>query len=284
VLTGPAALRLPPHLWAGVEEQVAHYAATHRPTPNEITGWARQLIEAYDQDGAEPDPEPEQVNELHMTRKPGGTGGYIRGKLDGPTYEAVSTAIGALCKPRPATRRNGQQLGADTDQPSSPHPLGFRANTNTPDPAGYVDERTLPQRQADALGELCGFALRHDSSLPDTGGERPQVRVTLDLEKLRNAVAGTHLDTGAWYSPSQLRMLACDAFIIPTVMRGNSEPLDIGRATRTIPAGIRRAVAVRDGGCSFPGCNRPPAWCEVHHCVEWADGGDHRGTQLRHAL
>ena len=160
----------------------------------------------------------------------------------------------------------GEYLGVDTDsdtddtQSGTPHPLGFRANTRTPDPDGYLDERTLPQRQADALGELCGFALRHDNTLPDNGGERPQIRVTLDLERLRAAVAGTHLDTGAWYSPSQLRMLACDAFVIPAILDGKSEPLDIGRAARTIPTAIRRAVAIRDGGCSFPGCNRPPAW------------------------
>src|SRR5207253_603656 len=137
---------------------------------------------------------------------------WIRGELDGPTFEAVITAIGAQSTPRPDT------------------------------------ERTFEQRQADALGEICGFSLHHDDTLPDSGGERPQIRLTLDLEKLRAAVSGAHLDTGAWYSPSQLRMLACDCSVIRAVLDSNSEPLDIGRATRTIPAGIRRAVAIRDGG------------------------------------
>ena len=144
-------------------------------------------------------------------------------------------------------------------------------------------DRSFEQRQADALGEICGFSLRHDDSLPDTGGERPQIRVTLDLEKLRDAVAGAHLDTGAWYSPSQLRMMARDCAAIPGILNSNSEPLDIGRATRTIPAGIRRAVAIRDRGCAYPGCHQPPARCDVHHCTEWADGGDtslHNCTML----
>jgi 5-methylcytosine-specific restriction protein A len=238
VLTGPAAHRLPPEIWAGVEEQVAHYAATHRTTPTDITGWARQLIEAYDQDGPEPDHTPDQINELRLTRKPTGTGGYIRGELDGPTFEAVATAIGAQSGRRPGI------------------------------------ERSFEQRQADALGEICGFSLRHDDTTPDTGGERPQIRLTLNLDTLRTAVGGAHLDTGAWYSPSQLRMLACDACIIPAVLNTTGEPLDIGRATRTIPAGIRRAVAIRDNGCAYPGCGQPPARCEVHHCTEWALGGD----------
>jgi 5-methylcytosine-specific restriction protein A len=237
VLTGPAALRLPTDIWAAVEEQVAHYAATHRLTPADITGWARQLVQAYDQDGPPPEHEPELVNELRLSRKPCGTGGCIRGELDGPTFEAVVTAIGALSGTRPDV------------------------------------QRSVEQRQADALGEICGFSLSHDDTLPDTGGERPQIRLTLDLERLRSAVSGTHLDTGAWYTPAQLRMLACDACVIPAVLGGTGEPLDIGRATRTIPAGIRRAVAIRDRGCAYPGCGQPPARCEVHHCTEWAHGG-----------
>ena len=82
VLTGPAANRLPPDIWAAVEEQVAHFAATHRVTPADVAGWAKQLVEAYDQAGREPDHEPEQVNELRLSRKPSGTGGYIRGELN----------------------------------------------------------------------------------------------------------------------------------------------------------------------------------------------------------
>jgi 5-methylcytosine-specific restriction protein A len=96
-------------------------------------------------------------------------------------------------------------------------------------------------------------------------------------------VSGAHLDTGAWYSPSQLRMLACDCTVIPGILNTNSEPLDIGRATRTIPAGIRRAVAMRDRGCAYPGCHQPPARCDVHHCTAWVDGGDtalHNRTML----
>jgi 5-methylcytosine-specific restriction protein A len=238
LLNGPAARQLDPDTWAAAEEQIAHYAASTKATPNDVAGWARQLIEALDQDGEQPREEPEQVNELHLTRNPCGTGGRVRGELDGPTFEALDTAIGALSKPLP-------------DVP-----------------------RTLPQRQADALGEICEHTLRHHGSLPDTGGERPQIRVTIDWERLRAAVAGAHLDTGAWYSPSQLRLLACDCAVVPAVLASSGEPLDIGRATRTIPAGIRRAVAIRDRGCAYPGCNRPPIHCDVHHCHEWADGGD----------
>jgi hypothetical protein len=50
-------------------------------------------------------------------------------------------------------------------------------------------------------------------------------------------------------------------------------PLSVGRATRTIPSSIRTALVLRDQGCRFPGCDRPPAWTDGHHIIHWADGG-----------
>ncbi len=63
-------------------------------------------------------------------------------------------------------------------------------------------------------------------------------------------------------------------------MNGKGQPLDVGRATRTIPDGLRRAVAARDRGCAHPGCGRPPSWCEVHHIVPWEYGGETRLSNL----
>jgi HNH endonuclease len=49
-------------------------------------------------------------------------------------------------------------------------------------------------------------------------------------------------------------------------------PLSVGRATRTIPASIRTALNLRDHGCRFPGCDRPPAWTDGHHIIHWPGG------------
>ena len=98
--------------------------------------------------------------------------------------------------------------------------------------------------------------------------------VTLELDALRQAVGTASLDFGQQLSAAQLRRLACDCKLIPVVLGGPSEPLDVGRARRAVPLGIRRAVTIRDRGCSFPGCDRPPRQCDVHHVVHWVDQGD----------
>jgi hypothetical protein len=52
-----------------------------------------------------------------------------------------------------------------------------------------------------------------------------------------------------------------------------TQPLEVGRTSRVVTAAQRAALAIRDGGCVFPGCDRPPAWCEAHHLVHWLHGG-----------
>ena len=74
-------------------------------------------------------------------------------------------------------------------------------------------------------------------------------------------------------SVATLRRIACDARIARVITDGRSQPLDVGRAIRTVTAAQWRALVARDGGCTHPGCDRPPGWCEAHHIEHWADGG-----------
>jgi len=81
------------------------------------------------------------------------------------------------------------------------------------------------------------------------------------------------LGSGEPVSAATARRLACDARVLPAVLGGESEVLEIGAETETVSQGLRRAVELRDRGCRFPGCDRPTAECETHYVTHWARSG-----------
>ena len=81
------------------------------------------------------------------------------------------------------------------------------------------------------------------------------------------------LDTGVALTAAELRLLACDAGIVPAVLGSPSQVLDLGRATNDWNIAQRRGLAIRDRGCVAPGCDRAPSACQAHHRVRWVDGG-----------
>jgi hypothetical protein len=84
---------------------------------------------------------------------------------------------------------------------------------------------------------------------------------------------GSRFDHTGPVGAETARRLGCDASVTRVVTRGRSEPLDVGRQTPVVSAAMRRALVVRDGGCAFPACDRPPPWTDAHHVVHWARGG-----------
>jgi uncharacterized protein DUF222 len=249
VLGADAAGRLDPQRWAGAEAQLAAWIPDC--TPTELHARGVQLIEALDADGPEPDERPEPcVTELYLHRRRGGGGGRLVGRFDDAAmFDAIATLLDAQSAPRTAD-----------------------------------DDRTGAQRQAEALAEACGYVLEHADStgLSSCGGRRPQLSVLIGLEDLERRARATCLDFGGTLSPESLRMLACDAAVVPVVLDGAGQPLDVGRATRTIPDGLRRAVTARDRGCAR--CGRPPSWCEIHHIIAWEHDGENQARQPGHAV
>jgi Domain of unknown function (DUF222) len=172
-----------------------------------------------------------------------GTGGvFLRGRLDAEAAAVVTAALDPLSAP-------GALL-----------------------PSGMLDERMAEARRADALVEVCRLALA-GGQLPANGGDRPQLVVTVGYHPLRRELAAGSLDGGGRLTPETVRRLACDAHILPALLDGAGVPLDVGRGRRTIGGPLRRALVLRDQGCAFPGCDRPPRWCDGHHIRHWADGG-----------
>jgi hypothetical protein len=98
--------------------------------------------------------------------------------------------------------------------------------------------------------------------------------ITIPWKELVDGVAATELGhaliNGQPITANAARMYACDAGIIPAVLGGASEILDLGRATPTWNRAQRRAAALRDQGCVFTRCQAPLSRCQLHHLEFWA--------------
>jgi hypothetical protein len=132
-------------------------------------------------------------------------------------------------------------------------------------------------RRADGLLAMV-HAHSQQALAPSNGGDRPRIVVTLSYESLAkqctDAGLGAQLTrTGERLPASVVRQLLCDADLLPAVLNGRSEPLDVGRTQRLVTPPIRAALELRDGGCIFPGCDKPPEACHAHHLTPWWAGG-----------
>lgn len=140
-------------------------------------------------------------------------------------------------------------------------------------------ERTTPgQRRADALVELSRRFL-DSGTAPEIMGVRPHLSLLVDHDSLaaaRDEVGRQPADLQG-VGPVSLeatRRLACDATRTVFSVDELGQPLSYGRTMRVVPPGLRKYLNVRDRGCVFPGCDRPPAWCQAHHLVHWVRGGE----------
>ncbi|MFT3860577.1 DUF222 domain-containing protein [Micropruina sp.] len=143
------------------------------------------------------------------------------------------------------------------------------------------------QRRADGLLALVEHHQRQ-AVAPNHGGDRPRAVITLSYDTLLKAANdaglvdpfGRIVGTGEPVSPSTVRQLLCDADLLPAVLGGSSEVLDVGRTRRLVTPAIRAALEIRDGGCMFPGCDKAPQACHAHHGIPWWVGGPTALTNL----
>ena len=151
-----------------------------------------------------------------------------------------------------------------------------RATLEARDPLAELVTPTM--RRADALVTMIN---RHSQQAlaPTNGGDRPRIVITMSYDKLAKTATDNGLLTGHLIGSNEplpagvLRRLLCDADLLPAVLGGRSEILDVGRTQRLVTGPIRAALELRDGGCVFPGCDKPPQDCHAHHIVPWWAGG-----------
>ena len=147
--------------------------------------------------------------------------------------------------------------------------------------SGADDDRNRERRLADALVDLSMHAL--DSGLiPQQASQRTHLQVTATLETLRGlpGAAAAELEFSLPISAKTVERLACDCSITRIVLGSDSMVIDVGRAKRTISGPARKALNVRDRGCTWPGCERPASWTSGHHLKHWAHGGTNKPPNL----
>ncbi len=189
-----------------------------------------------------------EATRLSMKRSGDGT---TRGAFTIPDTDAdtLRAAIEGIIAPRRANL-NAASLGMDVN-----------------------DFNALPrdQKMGHAFIELVGHL--PTEALPKAGGLAATVAVTIDIDDLRTGQGTATNTSGTTTSATHAQRLACNAHLVALYLDSESKVLDHGTARRLYDRHQRLALAVRDQGCIWPACDRPPAWCEAHHLNFWSEDG-----------
>ena len=225
--------------------------------------WAREvrgIAQRLDQDGGyDPASDPAN-NHLHLVPTTDGIT-YVSGQLVGELALTIKKLIDG------ETERVLKRYRADAEATGGETPVPSRA-----------------QACAEALGEL----VDRGSGVPEGSGKLPEPEIVVILNDTGDTEDGGELtdDDGNHLSPHILRFIIAAAMIRPLEVSGSGDPLRMGRTLRYANRHQRRALLARDGGCIFPGCDRPASWCDVHHVDEWDANGptdiDNIGLLCRH--
>jgi Domain of unknown function (DUF222) len=217
---------------AQVDVVLAQTAATRQH--EHLGRVVHHYLSRLDPDGTEPDPTEQRA--LSIARHSDGSVTF-RGELDavgGEKFQAVLESFVQADRPAGDLRNRAQQLG-------------------------------------DGLVQWADVTLASGRA-PILRSSKPQVIAMIHVDDLADPATVPGAATtgfGAVISAARARWLACDGNVSRVVMGPEGQVLDHGRSRRIVPAGLRRAVEVRDRHCVFAGCEAPTHWCDVHHVLEW---------------
>jgi hypothetical protein len=239
---------LEPELTRRAEEHLIELATDY--DAKSLKGFARTILEVVAPDIADAhlaqqlerlERDAEEANRLRVWDTPDGR---VRGDfdLDGYSGACLKKALFGLSAPK------------------------HRASTG---PLG--EQKPSAQRLGEAFAE---YVRRYPTSkLPKAGGLNATVVVLMPYETLLGDLKAAKLDTGEHISAGLARRIACEAGIIPAVLGGTSEVLDLGRSRRFHSRAQRIKATIEQGGCLAEGHDCPPAFTQMHHPTPWAKGG-----------
>jgi hypothetical protein len=226
-------------------EEARFVTLAEQSTPKAVDDLGTHLLAYLDQDGT---PDNERENELahpqrefrsHYDRQ-----GWMRfaGRLDPESAALLEGEFRELAAPKPAED-------------------------------GLPDSRGPEQRRGDALAEIIDLAARTDE-MPVRNGERALVMITATKAEIESDSAALFVDGPGFLSASAIKRMCCGASRMVAALLGeHGEILHLGRAVRDATPAQRRALALRDRGCAFPGCTRSPKWTVPHHVRHWEHEG-----------
>ena len=179
-----------------------------------------------------------------------GSASLTRFTIDAPAGAAATITgvlTSALAAPSPTTDGHGHVVEADT--------------------------RSAGQRRFDALVTVIDRGLSNPGAGPSTA--RASVMLLIPFDPAKGAQGGGPAFTagGDYVPPRAAAQAACTGDVTPVWVSPDGEPLALGRTARFASPAQWKALAVRDGGCTFPGCSALPQWCDSHHITHWARGG-----------
>jgi hypothetical protein len=247
--------------WCGDEERADAEAHLIRLAGeyglDDLKRLANRVLEVIDPDGAD-DHLGEQLRKqeqkawdatkLSMRRRGDGTthGVFTIPDADADTLRA---AIEGIIAPR-RTAENAERHGMGAD-----------------------DWLALPRDRK--MGHAFTELINHlpTGALPVAGGLAATVAVTVDVDNLRTGQGTATNTSDTTMSATKAQRMACNAHLVAMYLENGTRVIDHGMTRRLYDRHQRLALAVRDKGCVFPGCDRPPAWCEAHHLSFWSEGG-----------
>ena len=275
--------KLPDAQFDMLNKLITAYAAprrrnnTHIPTPN--PHGPNDQPDSNQPDGSQPD-----------GQSGGSTGGQPNGQPDAQPDGGPGPGTGPVARPAggpdagPGGGSEGGSGAGFTGGPGAP----CDDPQAQPHPAETQTGKQLPWPVIRGLGLIDLIEHLPADAVPYTGGMPATLLVLLDYDQLISGLGSATLDTGTKISASQARRMACAAGIIPVVLDGESQPLDIGRAQRAFTRYQRAAMVAREHArnkhtappgavpaptCVIEGCDREVAWTIGHHKKSWSQGG-----------
>jgi hypothetical protein len=249
-------------------------------SPQEITYATRRIVELLHPESLQRDAN-QRYLDREFTLSPMLDGAVaLRGQLDAELGAELFAGLMPLMKPVGANDdRTPKQRRADAllDLVRAGVAAGAAgketANGLPPTLLVRVDIQTLarattPDNTPAAATPTAPALATESESIPATGtGTVLESRLApADLDR-----TFAEADWGGPLTDHALRRIGCTAQIIRMITNGKSRILDIGAAARLAGPAQRIALAHRDKGCVFPGCDRISPWTDAHHIYGWTE-------------